>query len=66
MKEQSEGESHEIVDSIQERETLWKQFVARQDCENCPQRKSFLRLKTTACLRCFEKHRNRLAAQPSS
>jgi len=54
MNTQSEGESHEIVDVLQARETLWKLFIARQDCENCPQRRSSLRLKITTCLRCFD------------
>ncbi len=66
MKTQSEDESHEIVDRLEERETLWEQFTQCLDCENCPQRKSSLRLKTTVCLRCFEVHRKRLAAQRSS
>ena len=32
MKTHKEDDSHEIINSIQERATLWRQFIARQDC----------------------------------
>lgn len=65
MNAQSESEPHEIVDYIEDRHTLWEQFAAQQDCTNCPQRRSVLPIKFTACFRCFDKYRDSLAAKPA-